>query len=409
MKKAIFLYHSIGNVANDCNGIAVSSNNFIEHIEYLKSKYLILSIEELMQYRGEKRAVAISFDDGYQDFYSEVFPIIKEKQVPVTLFVSTGIIAENTELWTTELAQLILGEFSVKSIEISIRNQNYRFSMIDPYERMAVYSFLRFLCMGLTNNERQGVMKMLEESFKKRCGHSMKGISREQLKELSESEHITIGAHTVSHPSLGMISQDECNYEIEKSIEQLGSIIDRKIRLFAYPYGRKNDFNENVKTSLMNNGIEYAFTVDDKLIEKDDLYEIPRIFVDDICVEDFKVLVNGIFGENIRLKTNRNYVGVMYRDYSIRVSNKKIIIWGTGQNSDVVFEHLTKLGKDKCIVGYIDSNSHLWGDYKNGYLVRPIEEYDLNSEYDLIIKNSKAWEIIQNNCFSNCWNIHVWL
>jgi peptidoglycan/xylan/chitin deacetylase (PgdA/CDA1 family) len=42
---------------------------------------------------GHKQLVAITFDDGFRNFYEGVWPILEEHQVPVTLFVPCGFIA----------------------------------------------------------------------------------------------------------------------------------------------------------------------------------------------------------------------------------------------------------------------------------------------------------------------------
>ena len=63
------------------------------------------------------RWVCITFDDGYRDNYTVVYPLLKELGVPFTIYVTTGIIDDRQEMWwypgerlgikTEELQQLV--------------------------------------------------------------------------------------------------------------------------------------------------------------------------------------------------------------------------------------------------------------------------------------------------------------
>lgn len=55
---------------------------------------------------------------------------------------------------------------------------------------------------------------------------------------------LTIGAHTVNHPSLRNLQKQDQYYEIHQSIKELEEIFERKITVFSYPFGSKNDYDE---------------------------------------------------------------------------------------------------------------------------------------------------------------------
>src|SRR6185436_9993566 len=69
---------------------------FEQQMKFLSSCYTVMSLQDLVArpLRGEipQRAVAITFDDGYQDNYDYAFPILKKYKFPATIFVSTGAI-----------------------------------------------------------------------------------------------------------------------------------------------------------------------------------------------------------------------------------------------------------------------------------------------------------------------------
>lgn len=72
----------------------MSPETFRERMKLLrKNRATVLPLGEAIErmYAGDlpERAVAITFDDGTQDFYSSAFPIIKEFGFPVTLYLTS--------------------------------------------------------------------------------------------------------------------------------------------------------------------------------------------------------------------------------------------------------------------------------------------------------------------------------
>jgi poly-beta-1,6-N-acetyl-D-glucosamine N-deacetylase len=70
---------------------ALSLNNFAAHLAWLKNNhYRVISVQDLVDSAaGHKdlpsKAVMLTFDDGYQSFYTRVFPLLKKYRYPATL------------------------------------------------------------------------------------------------------------------------------------------------------------------------------------------------------------------------------------------------------------------------------------------------------------------------------------
>lgn len=67
------------------------------------------------------------------------------------------------------------------------------------------------------------------------------GISTDSLKFLDADSLCTIGAHTVSHPRLDTLSNEEQRKEILESQNILESILGHSVNHFSYPHGAYND------------------------------------------------------------------------------------------------------------------------------------------------------------------------
>ena len=52
-------------------------------------------------------AVAITFDDGYEDNYRKAYPILKKYNIPATIFLTTGYIGTSKIFWWDMLGEII--------------------------------------------------------------------------------------------------------------------------------------------------------------------------------------------------------------------------------------------------------------------------------------------------------------
>jgi len=93
----ILMYHS---VADNDIFFTVKPKMFVKQIAYLKEHgYNVISLEKLVDClnSGKKipsKTVILTFDDGYQDNYNNVFPILKKYNFSATIFLATGLVGQ---------------------------------------------------------------------------------------------------------------------------------------------------------------------------------------------------------------------------------------------------------------------------------------------------------------------------
>ena len=98
----VIMYHDIvkekggkGGVYFDC-----SKAEFADHMKYLEEIGATpISLEMLQKHltRGEavpERAVVLTFDDNYQGFWDNAYPLLKEKNYPAAMFVHTSYVGD---------------------------------------------------------------------------------------------------------------------------------------------------------------------------------------------------------------------------------------------------------------------------------------------------------------------------
>ena len=91
----ILCFHGISDTPG--NSYAVSASDFSKQMGFLADHYDIVSIDQLVTLIQERKPlpstmIAVSFDDGYQDFYTCAFPILQRNAISATVFLPTGSI-----------------------------------------------------------------------------------------------------------------------------------------------------------------------------------------------------------------------------------------------------------------------------------------------------------------------------
>jgi peptidoglycan/xylan/chitin deacetylase (PgdA/CDA1 family) len=104
----------------------------------------------------------------------------------------------------------------------------------------------------------------------------IKFIKRKEIPALAK--YFDIQSHTHSHFDMSTLSYEEQLKELEQNISFLGKDLNKKINLFAYPYGKYNNDSINAVRDI---GLDAAFTVNSGLVDSTtSIYEINRICID---------------------------------------------------------------------------------------------------------------------------------
>ena len=173
-------------------------------MQFLEKHFQFIDLDEVAEAISTQNfppdlSVAITFDDGLRSFSTDAFPIIQEMNIPAAVYVTTGLI--DSEFWrSTKMDQLIVNGRIVKG------NTNIPL----PRDRVDAASL----------------------------GYEIRqGLSLDELVQVDNHDKVTVGAHTMNHPILTTLSQEESTKEITGSKLQLEEWLGHDIRHFAYPNG----------------------------------------------------------------------------------------------------------------------------------------------------------------------------
>src|SRR3990170_2672732 len=111
----VLMYHRVkppleGDSSGQHPGLA--HRHFILQIQYIKHRMTPISLGELTQRiaAGRKlppKAIALTFDDGYEDNYTNAYPVLKQYGVPATIFLITGFVGSSIQLWWDRLWDIL--------------------------------------------------------------------------------------------------------------------------------------------------------------------------------------------------------------------------------------------------------------------------------------------------------------
>lgn len=267
----VLAYHRVCDVNKhdyifDMELVSASVDEFEKQVAYVKKYYNPVSMEQFIDYIEKgiplpKRALLITFDDGFDDNYYNAFPVLKKYNVPATIFVSTGYVSTDKTIWFDYLAALI---YSIDDTELAIPETGKNYSLnINKKSRTRVMEEICEDLKLLPNNTRESVLKRLNSKYADVVNaidtRPSRMLSWQQIKEMSNSI-ISIGSHTVSHPVLTKLNSKELEYELSESKRILEEKLGCPVNSISYPNGNSDSFNDDVISKLKEIGYKVAFT-----------------------------------------------------------------------------------------------------------------------------------------------------
>ncbi len=229
-------------------------------MSYFSRHYAILELDKAigMMRAGTlpKYPLAITFDDGYRNFYTHAFPILKKMRIPATMFIAADFVSERKPLW-------------VDRLEYAIGNQAG-----GRAEKIARDKKIRDELKKLPDDEKEKLLQEIERVsssiFSDFDGDRVvyAPLSKSEILEMKGAS-IKFGAHTKSHPILSKLSPARLGDEVRGSKEALKDICGGISDVFAYPNGQPGDWNEATESAVSNAGFSFALTTVEGVNGKD--------------------------------------------------------------------------------------------------------------------------------------------
>ena len=238
-----------------------------EHVESMikwltKKGYRFISDRELYDIlcskeKKSEKLVYLSFDDAWRSNL-DLIPIIEKYEVPITIFTPIHPLYSGNYWWEY---------INCNKDELSDLHSN-------GFPKKLLY---------------------LESSkdLNRSC------MSVEEIIKLSKHPLVSLQAHTVHHPILTYMSDEEVSFELSESRKLLSELIGHEVLFFSYPNGSYSTREINSVAKLY----KMAFTIEMRHIQlTDSLYELPRVCLTGDLFKD-KLKFYGVWTYIKRLKS----------------------------------------------------------------------------------------------------------
>lgn len=101
----VYMFHSIDDGKTDTKSFVSNKSSFAKFLENEISDRTPCALSELFSDSKEKR-FALTFDDVFENVYTNAYPILKKLGIPFTLFVSSGFIGKEGYLTAEQLKEI---------------------------------------------------------------------------------------------------------------------------------------------------------------------------------------------------------------------------------------------------------------------------------------------------------------
>jgi len=265
----VLSYHEIADKSETLDSTyAVTPSHFEEQIHWLINEgYHFISINDILAYRKHakplpKKAVLMTFDDGYQSVYANAYPLIKKYKIPVVIaLVGSWMEANNTVNFD---GQMIPREKFLSQAEIK--------EMVGS-GLVEIGSHSYFLHKGIQGNPQGNMQPAM--------------ITRQWLSDKKRYEDEKAYRQRITN-------------DLSENNRFLKAYTGQKPRVMVWPYGYYNKASRTIAEHL---GMEVGLTLDDGSNTKlTPLWGLRRILIDKTMT--LKELEQNIRSRNANLIDN---------------------------------------------------------------------------------------------------------
>jgi peptidoglycan/xylan/chitin deacetylase (PgdA/CDA1 family) len=290
----VLLYHRVARLEHDPHGLAVHPDRFARHCDILRRRFDVVPLGSWQ--RTAARQAAITFDDGYADNALEARSILERAGLPATFFITVGPLGETREAWWDRLEQILLASrTSAGTIDLDVAGRRLWADIRSPQARSRAHAAVFWRLRPLRPADIDRALSALEEQLGivsvDRPTH--RWMTTEELRQLSATSGIEIGAHTVTHSFLPTLDASEQWHEIDGSRQTLERLLDRSPRLFSYPYGGPDAVGAVAPALVQQAGYTMACMATGGIARPDvDPFRVPRNVVGDWEEDRFERWLN---------------------------------------------------------------------------------------------------------------------
>jgi peptidoglycan/xylan/chitin deacetylase (PgdA/CDA1 family) len=301
------MYHHVRNFEHTrfpaFKGLTV--DQFKEQLDYLQRYYVIVAPTDVIAAANGRRgdlprnAALLTFDEGYIDHYTNVFPILMERKLSAMFFPTVRGVRERRLVDIDKIHFIIacaddprslerelieaLGDFNNRGIA-NVEDYKARFSRSTRWDPPEVTFVKQMLQWVLPKDVREAILTRMLEHFvgidEDILVHDLY-LNTDQLKVMMACG-MFVGSHSTTHPWLNTLDSEEQAAEIDTSLTFLSELgVPLENWVMCYPSGTQD---ENLLRLLRERNCALGLTSEAKIadLEQHDPLLLPRLDTNDL-------------------------------------------------------------------------------------------------------------------------------
>lgn len=246
----ILMYHRFSKVPKP--GF-VSREQLRWQLGYIQRYFNPMTLKDLTRAVHEhghvpKHAIIVTIDDGYRDFYEVAWPVFREVGVPATLFATTGFVNGDLWLWPDKVRWLLNQTRCIPEV-LTCGPITLEVGELNEETRNEYWARLIEFFLSIPDDEKHALINSLagklDVEIPDTAPEPFAAVTWHHLREMQESG-LEVGGHTVTHPSLGRVSEERAREEISGCRDELKKTLNIAPYSFCYPNGQPSDYSADI-------------------------------------------------------------------------------------------------------------------------------------------------------------------
>lgn len=256
------MYHYVRDLKNsrypDIKGL--DTYLFKQQLAYLKDNYTFISMQDVVDalYGGKRlpeNAVLLTFDDGYSDHYSTVFPLLVNEGIS-GVFAMPGKIIREQKMLDVNKIHFILASTAVDIVKAILieklekcRCEGFDIESTDVlYDKYAKQNrfdsadtiFVKRILQNAIPEKARNLI--VDEMFNQLVTDNEKAfvselyLNMDQIRTMKKY-NMHFALHGYEHYWFDNLSESQYSKDINNALDVFEGVIDRNAWTFCYPYG----------------------------------------------------------------------------------------------------------------------------------------------------------------------------
>jgi len=255
-------------------GMFVRAHTFEAHIAYLRKRFNIISLDELLdlwqtnRLKRRQSYCVMTFDDGWKDNYQFAFPVLMKYRIPATIFLATDFIGTARWFWPDQMMLLLeksrehttgaadrkaVSTVLAETIGVTLSEADGMFRRVDsgaPIDPDAIIE----CCKGVEVDSIHQMIDRLSRALHMELSTQRVLLNWDEVREMA-GKGVTFGSHSCSHRIMTQIPLSEVKTELIDSRKTMLEHGIKPVPVFCYPNG---NFDRNIQELVRENGYRAA-------------------------------------------------------------------------------------------------------------------------------------------------------